>query len=118
MTSDYAPIPVEDFLDLNHPTLFPCLTPEQIEYLAQIGTQLSFARGELVFEHGQRETPLYVIVSGALDIIDRAPEGDRYFTQCREGTFAADSNDSRQLMRLPVFLQAGEALLILQRIET
>jgi thioredoxin reductase (NADPH) len=43
-----------------------------------------------VFEHGQRETPLYVIVSGALDIIDEAPEGDRYFTQCREGTFAAD----------------------------
>jgi thioredoxin reductase (NADPH) len=90
MTSDYAPIPVEDFLDPDHPTLFPRLTPEQIEYLARIGTQLSFARGELVFEHGQRETPLYVIVSGALDIIDRAPEGDRYFTQCREGTFAAD----------------------------
>src|ERR687892_285487 len=70
MTSDYAPIPVEDF-------------PE-------IGTQLSFARGDLVFEHGQRETPLYVVQSGALDIIDQAPEGDRYFTQCREGTFAAD----------------------------
>src|SRR3954471_14679274 len=90
MASDYAPTPVEDFLDPDHPTLFPRLTPEQIEYLARIGTQLSFARGELVFEHGQRETPLYVIVSGALDIIDRAPEGDRYFTQCREGTFAAD----------------------------
>jgi thioredoxin reductase (NADPH) len=25
-----------------------------------------------------------------LDIIERRPEGDRYFTQCREGTFAAD----------------------------
>jgi thioredoxin reductase (NADPH) len=43
-----------------------------------------------VFEHGQRETPLYVVIGGALDIIDEAPEGDRYFTQCREGTFAAD----------------------------
>ena len=90
MTSDYAPTPVEDFLDPDDPTLFPRLTPEQIEYLAAIGTQVSFARGELVFEHGQRETPLYVILSGALDIIDRAPEGDRYFTQCRERTFAAD----------------------------
>jgi thioredoxin reductase (NADPH) len=88
--ADYAPTPVEDFLDPDHPTLFPRLTREQIEYLAEIGTQLSFARGELVFEHGQRETPLYVVLSGALDIIDRAPEGDRYFTQCREGTFAAD----------------------------
>ena len=90
MTSDYAPTPVEDFLDPDHPTLFPRLTPDQIEYLAEIGTQLSFARGDLVFEHGQRETPMYVVQSGALDIIDQAPEGDRYFTQCREGTFAAD----------------------------
>ena len=90
MASDYAPTPVEDFLDPDHPTLFPRLTPEQVEYLAEIGTQSSFARGDLVFEHGQRETPLYVVLSGALDIIDQAPEGDRYFTQCREGTFAAD----------------------------
>jgi thioredoxin reductase (NADPH) len=73
-----------------HPTLFPRLTPEQISYLAEIGTRLSFARGDLVFEHGQRETPLYVVETGALDIIDQAPEGDRYFTQCRPGTFAAD----------------------------
>jgi hypothetical protein len=56
MTSDYAPTPVEDFLDPDDPTLFPRLTPEQVGYLAEIGTQLSFARGELVFEHGQRET--------------------------------------------------------------
>src|SRR3954447_23516789 len=90
MASDYAPTPVEDFLDPDHPTLFPRLTPEQIEYLAVIGTRLTFARGDVVFEHGQRETPLYVVQSGAIDVIDHAPEGDRYFTQCRAGTFAAD----------------------------
>src|ERR671933_631748 len=90
MPSDYAPTPVEDFLDPDHPTLFPRLTPEQIEYLAEIGTQLTFARGDVVWEHGQRETPLYVVQSGAIDVIDHAPEGDRYFTQCRPGTFAAD----------------------------
>ncbi len=90
MTTDYAPTPVEDFLDPDDPTLFPRLTPEQIGYLGEIGTHQTFARGDLVFEHGQRETPLYVVLSGALDIIDQAPEGDRYFTQCREGTFAAD----------------------------
>jgi thioredoxin reductase (NADPH) len=90
MTSDYAPTPVEDFLDPDHPTLFPKLTEEQMEYLAGIGTQHSFARGDLVWEHGQRDTPLWVIQSGAVDVIDQAPEGDRYFTQCRPGTFAAD----------------------------
>ncbi len=90
MSSDYAPTPVEDFLDPDHPTLFPKLTQEQMEYLAEIGTQHTFARGDLVWEHGQRDTPLWVIQSGAVDVIDQAPEGDRYFTQCRPGTFAAD----------------------------
>src|SRR5437773_11302394 len=87
MASDYAPIPVEDFLDPDHPTLFPRLTPEQIAYLAEIGTQLTFARGAVVFEHGQRETPLYIVQSGAIDIIAHAPERDRYFTQRRGATF-------------------------------
>src|SRR3954471_741310 len=90
MASDYAPTPVEDFLDPDHPTLFPRLTPSQVEYLGEIGTQLTFARGDVVFEHGQRETPLYVVQSGAVDIIDQAPEGDRYFTQCQERTFIGD----------------------------
>jgi CRP-like cAMP-binding protein len=90
MASDYAPTPVEDFLDPDDPTLLPPLKPEQVEYLAKIATQMTFAHGQLVFEHGQPETPLYVALSGALDVIDQAPEGDRYFTQCREGTFAAD----------------------------
>jgi thioredoxin reductase (NADPH) len=88
--SDYAPTPVEDFLDPDHPTLFPRLTREQIEYLAGIGTRLTYARGDVVFEHGQRETPLFVVESGAIDVIDHAPEGDRYFAQCKPGTFAAD----------------------------
>jgi thioredoxin reductase (NADPH) len=88
--SDYAPTPVEDFLDPDHPTLFPRLTPEQIEYLADRGTQLTYGRGDRVFEHGERDAPLYVVQSGAIDVIDHAPEGDRYFTQCRPGTFAAD----------------------------
>jgi thioredoxin reductase (NADPH) len=90
MTSEYSPTPVEDFLDPDDPAMFPRLTPEQVDYLAEIGTQLAFARGDEVFAHGQRETPLYVVRSGAVDIIDQAPEGDRYFTQCQVGTFIGD----------------------------
>jgi thioredoxin reductase (NADPH) len=90
MSTDYSPIPVEDFLDPDDPAMFPRLTPSQVEYLAEIGSQLTFARGDEVFAHGQRETPLYIVQSGAVDIIDQAPEGDRYFTQCQEGTFIGD----------------------------
>jgi thioredoxin reductase (NADPH) len=90
MTDDYSPTPVEDFLDPDDPAMFPRLTPEQIDYLAELGDQLTFARGDEVFAHGQRETPLFIVQSGAVDIIDHAPEGDRYFTQCQEATFIGD----------------------------
>src|SRR3954463_6793892 len=112
MASDYAPTPVEDFLDPDHHTLFPRLTPEQIEYLAEIGTQLTFARGDVVFEHGQRETPLYVVQSGAVDIIDHAPEGDRYFTQCQEATFIGDLSMFTGEPTLAAVYAAGPASLI------
>ena len=90
MTTDYAPTPVENFLDPDDPAMFPRLTPDQVEYLAGIGDQMTFARGDEVFGHGQRETPLYIVQSGAVDIIDHAPEGERYFTQCQERTFIGD----------------------------
>ncbi len=90
MATDYAPTPVENFLDPDDPAMFPRLTPDQVEYLAGIGDQMTFARGDEVFGHGQRETPLYIVQSGAVDIIDHAPEGDRYFTQCQERTFIGD----------------------------
>src|SRR3954470_12161761 len=50
----------------------------------------SFSPGETLFEQGQRDTPFYVVLSGAVDIIDRQPDGDRYFTQCQAGTFIGD----------------------------
>jgi thioredoxin reductase (NADPH) len=85
-----SPAPVEGFLDPDHPTLFPRLTAAQIDQLAENAETLSLSPGEVLFEQGQRDTPFFVILSGAVDVIDRAPEGDRYFTQCQPGTFAAD----------------------------
>jgi thioredoxin reductase (NADPH) len=85
-----SPTPVDGFLDPDDPTLFPRLTPTQIDQLAENAETLSFSPGEVVFEQGQRDTPFYVVLSGAIDIIDRQPDGDRYFTQCQPGTFAAD----------------------------
>jgi thioredoxin reductase (NADPH) len=89
--SEYTPPPrVEAFLDPDDPVLFPRLTAEQIEELAQRGEVLSLSPGEVVFEQAQRDTPFYVVLEGAIDVIDRQPDGDRYFTQCQPGTFAAD----------------------------
>jgi thioredoxin reductase (NADPH) len=89
--SEYTPPPrVEGFLDPDDPVLFPRLTPAQIQELAARGETLSLSPGEVLFEQAQRDTPFYVVLEGAIDVIDRQPDGDHYFTQCQPGTFAAD----------------------------
>jgi thioredoxin reductase (NADPH) len=89
--SEYtSPTPVEAFLDPDDPVLFPRLTAAQIEELTERGETLSLSPGEVLFEQAQRDTPFFVVLSGAIDVIDRQPDGDHYFTQCQPGTFAAD----------------------------
>jgi thioredoxin reductase (NADPH) len=90
MSQYTPPTPVPGFLDSDHPTLFPRLTAAQIEQLAERAEKLSLSPGEVLFEQGQRDTPFYVVLSGAIDVIDRQPDGDHYFAQCQPGTFAAD----------------------------
>jgi thioredoxin reductase (NADPH) len=89
--SEYIPPPrVPGFLDPDDPVLFPHLTPAQIEELVARGETLSLGPGEVVFEQAQRDTPFFVVLAGAIDVIDRQPDGDHYFAQCQPGTFAAD----------------------------
>jgi thioredoxin reductase (NADPH) len=90
MSQYTSPTPVPGFLDPDDPTLFPRLTSAQIEQLAERGETLSFSPGEVLFAQGQRDTPFFVVLAGAIDMIDCQPDGDRYFTQCQPGTFAAD----------------------------
>jgi thioredoxin reductase (NADPH) len=85
-----APARVDDFLDPDDPTLFPRLTEAQIGHLAGLADHRLLAPGEALFEQGQRETPFFVVQAGAVDIFDQRPEGARYFTQCRTGTFIGD----------------------------
>jgi thioredoxin reductase (NADPH) len=89
--SAYVPPPrVPGFLDPDDPVLFPHLTPAQIEELAAHGETVSLAPGDVLFEQAQRDTPFFVVIEGAIDVIDRQPDGDHYFAQCQPGTFAAD----------------------------
>ena len=89
--SRYTPPPrVAGFLNPDDAILFPRLTAAQTEQLAEHAETVSFSPGEILFEQGQRDTPFFVVLSGAVDIIDRQPDGDHYFTQCQPGTFVAD----------------------------
>jgi thioredoxin reductase (NADPH) len=90
MSQYTSPTPVPGFLDPDHPTLFPRLTSAQIEQLAERAETVSLSPGEVIFEQGERDASFYVVRSGAIDIIDRQPDGDHYFAQCQAATFVAD----------------------------
>jgi thioredoxin reductase (NADPH) len=81
VVSEYtSPTPVEGFLDPDDPTLFARLTEAQIDELAERGEILALSPGDVLFEQAQRDTPFFVVLSGAIDVIDRQPDGDHYFT--------------------------------------
>ena len=91
MSQYTPPTPVSGFLDPDDPILFPRLTAAQIKQLAEHAETVSFSPGDILFKQGQRDTPFFVVLSGAVDIIDhQPPDGDHYFTQCQAGTFVAD----------------------------
>jgi thioredoxin reductase (NADPH) len=81
---------VEDFLDPDDPILFPRLSEAQLHSFAEGADRITLASGELLFTQDQRNTPFYVVLSGAIDIFDQRPEGRRHFTQCKTGTFIGD----------------------------
>ena len=90
MSQGLMQVRVDDFLDPDDPTLFPRLTEAQTRQLAVVADLRLLAPGEVLFEQGQRETPFFAVQAGAVDIFDQRPEGARYFTQCRSGTFIGD----------------------------
>lgn len=58
--------------------------------MAERAETRSFSPGDVLFEQGERDASFYVVLSGAVDIIDRQPDGDHYFTQCQARTFIGD----------------------------
>jgi thioredoxin reductase (NADPH) len=90
MSQYTSPTPVSGFLDPDDPTLFPRLTAAQTEQMAERAETRTFSPGEVLFEQGERDASFYVVLTGAVDIIDRQPDGDHYFTQCQAGTFIGD----------------------------
>jgi len=80
----------ERFPDLRDEVLFPRLSDAKLEWLAQRGERRTFQPGEVLYEHGVRDAPFYVIESGLVEFIDRKPGKDVYIAQADSRTFIGD----------------------------
>jgi hypothetical protein len=68
--TEAAPVAAE-YLDPSDQVLFPRLTDRQIDSVAAVGSELQLPTGAPLFDQGQRDTPLYVVRTGTIDIIER-----------------------------------------------
>jgi thioredoxin reductase (NADPH) len=80
----------ERFPDLEDEIMFPRLSDAKLAWLAEHGERRDFQPGEVLYEHGVRDAPFFVIESGRVEFVDRKPGKDVYVAQADGGTFIGD----------------------------
>ena len=93
---------------------FPLLTPAQIERLRPHGKLRHVEAGEVLFEQGDSNVPVYVVLSGGLEIIRPCPKGVRSLVTHVPGSITGEFaviSGQRALLRGQV-IASGEFLQI------
>ena len=76
---------------VDHGLAFPALTDAQIERVRSCGQTRKIAGGEILFEPGDINVRFYVVLSGALEIVQLDPNGERpVTTHQRRGAFTGE----------------------------
>jgi thioredoxin reductase (NADPH) len=78
------------FPDLNDEVLFPRLSDGKLQWLAKRGRSLNFEPGDVLYEHGERDAPFYVIERGLVEFVDRKPGKDVYIANADSRTYIGD----------------------------
>src|ERR1700760_717880 len=80
----------EEFPDLADQVLFPRLSDAKLAWLGKRGRRWTVAPGEVLYEHGVRDAPFFVIEHGLVEFIDRKPGKDVYVAQADSRTYIGD----------------------------
>jgi thioredoxin reductase (NADPH) len=70
--------------------LFPTLTEEQINRIRPVAKLRRVKAGEILFEAGESDVPLYVILSGSLEILQSDFDGERLIVKYEAGGFTGE----------------------------
>ena len=92
--------------------VFPTLTPEQLSRIASHGRRRSTVLGDVLIEVGDKAVPVFVVISGELQVLRPAEWGDTLIVSHRAGQFSGEANmisGRRALARLRVS-EAGEVI--------
>jgi thioredoxin reductase (NADPH) len=72
--------------------VFPKLTAEQIARLAKKGRRRTVLRGDVLVEAGQPNTPMIVVVDGAVEVVRATCDGEEVITTHGTGQFSGEVN--------------------------
>jgi thioredoxin reductase (NADPH) len=71
--------------------IFPCMTEAQFDVLARYGERRSFAAGTVLFEQGQRHIPMFVIISGGVEVSRGSALGSHVIGTHGPGSFTGEA---------------------------
>jgi thioredoxin reductase (NADPH) len=77
--------------DGRHYQRFPSLNEEQFELLMRYGQRRLFGAGEVLFRQGERHTPMFVILSGQIDVTRSSPLGSHLIASLGPGMFGGEA---------------------------
>jgi thioredoxin reductase (NADPH) len=72
--------------------LFPKLSPEQIARLSSWGVRRHVAAGEVIFDQGALHRSFFVLLKGALEIVNPSPVEDTRITMYQPGDFTGEAD--------------------------
>jgi thioredoxin reductase (NADPH) len=72
--------------------LYPKMTPEQLARVASHGTRREVSAGEEVYRQGDEHVPLFVVLTGQLDVVRPGLDGEHLILTCEPGEFTGEVN--------------------------
>ena len=71
--------------------LYPELTEVQISYLSRFGVRLTVDEGQILYEPGDREVAMFVLLTAEVDIVQPDARGERHITLLLPGMFTGEA---------------------------
>src|SRR5215469_6223691 len=72
------------------PRAFPILTEEQINRIRPLGRTRQVRSGDILFKPGDTAVPFYVLLSGRMEIVQPALDGERMIALHEPGEFTGE----------------------------
>jgi thioredoxin reductase (NADPH) len=70
--------------------IFPRLSEHQLALVEAYGHRRRYPAGAILYQEGQRHVPMFVVLSGVVDIVRRTPTGEETIVTDGPGTFTGE----------------------------